>query len=172
MTRTARIVAALWLAGACVGRANDPIADLRARHLSIPVQGLTLGALRNSFADARDRTRQHEAIDIPAARGTPVLAVEDGRIEKFFTSVRGGLTIYQFDPSRTYAYYYAHLDRYQAGLKEHERVKRGQVLGFVGTTGNAPPNAPHLHFGIFLLTDKKNWWQGAPLNPYDVWITR
>jgi murein DD-endopeptidase MepM/ murein hydrolase activator NlpD len=149
--------------------AADPIGDLRSRKLLVPVQGVTTRELRNSFADARERTRQHEAIDILAPRGTPVLAVEDGTIERLFPSVRGGLTIYQFDPSRTYAYYYAHLDRYQSGLKERDRVKRGQTIGFVGTTGNAPKDTPHLHFGIFVLTPEKHWWRGTALNPFDVW---
>jgi murein DD-endopeptidase MepM/ murein hydrolase activator NlpD len=123
----------------------------------------------NSFEEARDRVREHEAIDILAPRGTPVLAVEAGTIEKFFTSVRGGLTIYQFDPTRTYCYYYAHLDRYRAGLKEGDRVERGQIIGYVGTSGNAPESTPHLHFAVLLLTDRKQWWDGTAINPYDVW---
>jgi len=147
----------------------DPIADLRRRDLLIPVQGITRDQLVDSFRDARQRIREHEAIDIAAPRGTPVLAVEEGTIEKLFTSERGGLTIYQFDPSRTYAYYYAHLDSYAPGLKEREPVRRGEVLGFVGTTGNAPPNAPHLHFAFSLLTAERVWWKGTPLNPHDVW---
>jgi murein DD-endopeptidase MepM/ murein hydrolase activator NlpD len=147
-----------------------PIAiDLRRRDLMVPVEGVTRAALVNSFRDRRNGNRQHEAIDILAPRGTPVLAVEGGTIEKLFTSVRGGLTIYQFDRTRTYTYYYAHLDRYQVGLREGQRVERGQVIGFVGTTGNAPKTTPHLHFAILLLSDKKQWWDGEAINPYDVW---
>jgi len=171
MTRALGVVAGTLLALTLLG-ADDPIADLQRRNLLIPVAGMTPRSLQNSFTDARERTREHEALDISAPRGTPVLAVEAGTIEKFFTSVRGGLTIYEFDPSRTYAYYYAHLDRYQSGLNEHDRVARGQVIGFVGTTGNAPKNAPHLHFAIFLLTEKKQWWHGTALNPFDVWVPR
>jgi len=115
MTRALGVVAGTLLALTLLG-ADDPIADLQRRNLLIPVAGMTPRSLQNSFTDARERTREHEALDISAPRGTPVLAVEAGTIEKFFTSVRGGLTIYEFDPSRTYAYYYAHLDRYQSGL--------------------------------------------------------
>jgi murein DD-endopeptidase MepM/ murein hydrolase activator NlpD len=148
---------------------DDAIDDLRDRDLRVPVDGVTRKMLRDSFDEARDKIREHEAIDILAPRRTPVLAVEDGTIVKFFTSQRGGLTIYQFDESQTYCYYYAHLDGYAAGLSEGDRVKQGQTIGFVGTSGNAPPNTPHLHFAIFLLTEKKQWWQGTPVNPYDVW---
>ncbi len=148
---------------------EDAIDDLRDRDPLVPVSGVTRKMLRDSFAETRDRIREHEAIDILAPRRTPVVAVEDGTIVKFFTSVRGGLTIYQFDESRTYCYYYAHLDGYVAGLSEGDRVKQGQAIGFVGTTGNAPDNTPHLHFAIFLLTDTKQWWQGTALNPYKVW---
>ena len=147
----------------------DVVKDLRKRDLFVPVSGVTNQMLRDSFSETRDPVREHEAVDILAPRGTPVLAVEDGTIVKFFTSVRGGLTIYQFDPSETYAYYYAHLDRYAAGLSQGDRVTRGQTIGYVGTTGNAPANTPHLHFSIFLLTEKKQWWHGAAVNPYDVW---
>jgi murein DD-endopeptidase MepM/ murein hydrolase activator NlpD len=143
--------------------------DLRRRNLIVPVEGINREALVDSFKDKRDLIRQHEAIDIMAPRGTPVLAAESGTIEKFFTSVRGGRTIYQFDATGRYCYYYAHLNDYRAGLKEHDHVERGQVIGYVGTSGNAPENAPHLHFGIFLLNDNKRWWQGTPLNPFDVW---
>ena len=125
--------------------------------------------LRDSFAETRAKDREHEAIDILAPRRTPVLAVDAGTIVKFFTSVRGGLTIYQFDESQTYAYYYAHLDGSAPGLTEGAHVKRGDTIGYVGTSGNAPPNTPHLHFQIFVLTDQKQWWKGTPINPYDVW---
>lgn len=148
---------------------SDAVAVLRGRNLLIPVDGVTRQDLQDTFDDPRDKTRVHEALDILAPRGTPVFAAEAGTIEKLFTSVKGGLTVYQFDPASTYCYYYAHLDHYRPGLKEHERVARGDVIGFVGTTGNAPKNTPHLHFGIFLLTDKKEWWTGTALNPYDVW---
>ena len=98
----------------------------------------------------------------------PVRAVEDGRIAKLFTSEAGGLTIYHFDPSETFAYYYAHLDRYAAGLEEGQRVRRGQVIGYVGSTGNASEDAPHLHFAIFRLTPERQWWKGEPINPYPI----
>jgi peptidoglycan LD-endopeptidase LytH len=158
-------------AAAAVAPASEAagIADLRARNMTVPVEGVTLRDLRDNFGEKRDSVRQHEALDILAPRGTRVIAVEDGTIAKLFTSDRGGLTIYQFDPTRTYAYYYAHLDRYAPGLKENMAVERGQLLGFVGTTGNAPKDTPHLHFAIFLLTEKKQWWQGAPLNPFEIW---
>jgi murein DD-endopeptidase MepM/ murein hydrolase activator NlpD len=148
----------------------EALADLRRRKLLVPVRGVRPAELRDSFGEMRERTREHEALDILAPRGTPVLAVESGTIAKLFTSVRGGLTIYQFDPSRSYAYYYAHLDHYAPGLEEGDRVHRGQTIGFVGTTGNAPENTPHLHFAIFLLTEEKRWWQGTPINAFDVWV--
>jgi murein DD-endopeptidase MepM/ murein hydrolase activator NlpD len=147
---------------------EDTVAELRGRQLTLPVQGITQAALYDSFSEKRDGTRQHEAIDILAPRNTPVVAVEDGTIAKFFVSVAGGNTIYQFDPDVRFIYYYAHLERYADGLKEHDAVRRGQVIGYVGTSGNAPKNTPHLHFAISRLTDKKQWWQGTPLNPYDV----
>ena len=103
-----------------------------------------------------------------APRNTPVLAVEDGKIARLFLSAAGGITIYQFDPTSTYCYYYAHLERYANGLEEGDTVKRGEVLGYVGTTGNAPRDTPHLHFAIFKLGEEKKWWQGTPIDPYSV----
>jgi len=146
----------------------DPLEDLRQRHLLLPVQGVTRAALRDSFDELRSSTRKHEAIDILAPRNTPVLAVENGAIAKLFHSEAGGITAYQFDPTTTYAYYYAHLERYADGLAEGSRVIRGQVLGFVGTSGNAPKDTPHLHFAIFRLTSAKQWWRGTAIDPYAV----
>jgi peptidoglycan LD-endopeptidase LytH len=146
----------------------EPILALRQRRLELPVQGATRDKLYDSFDEQRGGTRKHEAIDILAPLNTPVLAVENGTIAKLFRSDAGGITIYQFDPSTTYVYYYAHLDHYAAGLAEGKRVGRGQVIGYVGVTGNAPKNTPHLHFAIFKLTAEKKWWQGTPIDPYDV----
>ncbi len=150
--------------GASEGTGID---ELRARDLDIPVAGVNEGDLRDTFADARG-ARRHEALDIMAPRHTPVRAVEDGRIVKLFASAAGGLTIYQFDPAEIYTYYYAHLDRYASGLKEGQTVRRGQVIGYVGSTGNASADAPHLHFQIFRMTPEKQWWEGEPINPYPV----
>lgn len=147
---------------------EEAMRDLRARQLLVPVAGMPPTGLMPSFDQARGQ-RTHEAIDLMAPRGTPVVAVEDGTIAKLFTSQYGGLTIYQFDPTARYAYYYAHLDRYAPGLVEGQTVQRGQVLGAVGSTGNASPSAPHLHFGIFVLTPERRWWQGTPIDPYPVW---
>jgi murein DD-endopeptidase MepM/ murein hydrolase activator NlpD len=146
----------------------DMVVDLRERALTLPVRGIDPKDLRDSFEEDRSGGRRHEAIDILAPRNTPVLAVEDGVVAKLFTSKAGGLTIYQFDPTTTYAYYYAHLEKYAAGLTDKMPVKRGQVIGYVGTSGNAPPNTPHLHFAIFRLTDKKQWWQGTAIDPFGV----
>jgi murein DD-endopeptidase MepM/ murein hydrolase activator NlpD len=146
----------------------DPLADLRQRVLTLPVQGIDSDDLTGSFDDKRGEGRRHEAIDILAPRNTPVLAVEDGTIARLFTSKAGGLTVYQFDPGSTYAYYYAHLERYAPGLKDGTRVRRGQVVGYVGTSGNAPPDTPHLHFAIFKLADKKRWWEGTPIDPFAI----
>jgi peptidoglycan LD-endopeptidase LytH len=145
-----------------------PVSELRDRKLEVPVRGVPRSELRDTFDEARRSNENHEAIDILAKRNTPVVAVEDGVIAKLFESKQGGTTVYQFDPSTRYTYYYAHLERYADGLKEGNRVQRGQVLGYVGTSGNAPKDTPHLHFAIFRLTDKKQWWQGSPIDPYDV----
>lgn len=99
-------------------------------------------------------------------RGTPVVAVEDGRVAKLFLSKPGGITLYQFDPGERYAYYYAHMDGYAPGITEGMQLKRGDVIGYVGSRGNAAPNAPHLHFAIFRLGPERQWWKGEAVNPY------
>jgi len=142
--------------------------DLASRELTVPVQGIEPDKLVRSYHDARSGGREHEALDILAPRGTPVVAVEDGTIAKLFNSKAGGITVYQFDPGQEYSYYYAHLDRYADGIKEGMPVRRGQVLGYVGTSGNAPKDTPHLHFAIFRLTAEKHWWEGTPIDPYDI----
>ncbi len=148
-----------------VGYPND---DLRRRHLTLPVQGIKREDLTDTFNDMRGTSRRHEALDVLAPRNTPVIAVEDGTVAKLFVSEAGGLTVYQFDPTSQYAYYYAHLERYADGLKEGAPLKRGQVIGYVGTTGNAPRDTPHLHFAIFKLGEDKKWWEGTPVDPYSV----
>lgn len=144
-----------------------PAAELEDRDFVIPVEGITADNLVRTFDDARG-SRRHEAIDILAPEGTPVLAVEDGRVARLFSSKAGGITIYQFDPSERFCYYYAHLQRYADGLREQDVVRKGQVIGYVGVTGNAPKDVPHLHFAIFRLTAEKRWWEGSPVDPYDL----
>ena len=133
----------------------------------MPVEGARSVDLRDSFEEKRGAgSRRHEAIDIAAPRGTPVVAAVDGTIEKLFTSKQGGLTVYEFDRTRTTCYYYAHLDRYAEGLREGQMLSRGDRLGYVGSTGDASAGAPHLHFQIFQLGPQKQWWVGTPVNPY------
>ena len=141
--------------------------DLSDRDLEIPVEGIDADDLVRSFTEARGG-RQHEAIDIIAPRNTPVKAVEGGRIARLFYSKAGGITIYQFDPTEQFCYYYAHLERYADDLAEGQTVRKGQVLGYVGVSGNAPKDTPHLHFAIFRLTAAKRWWEGTPIDPFDV----
>jgi murein DD-endopeptidase MepM/ murein hydrolase activator NlpD len=148
--------------------AAAPPPDLAARDLEIPVEGVHRDQLVRSFDERRGDSRAHEAIDILAPRNTPVHAVEDGRIARLFYSKAGGTTIYQFDPTELYCYYYAHLERYADGLQEGDRVSKGQVLGYVGTSGNAPKDTPHLHFAVFRLTAEKHWWEGTPIDPYGI----
>src|SRR5271165_2760923 len=136
-------------------------------HLSLPLQGLSASDLHDTFDEVHgEGGKKHEATDIMAPRGTPVLAVNDGKIVKLFLSKPGGNTIYQFDPSEEYCYYYAHLDRYADGTAEGLIVHRGDVIGFVGSTGNANQSAPHLHFEIHQLDREKRWWKGTAINPY------
>ena len=139
---------------------------IEQRTLEMPVKGMRLSDARDTFNEARAGERRHEATDIMAQRGTPVLAVEDGAIKKLFLSKPGGITVYEFDPSEHYCYYYAHLERYAAGLKEGMSVRKGDTIGYVGTTGNAPPGTPHLHFGITVIGKDKRWWGGTPIDPY------
>lgn len=134
--------------------------------LLIPVEGMKYAQLSNNFDQPRGKERHHEALDIMAPNGTKVLAVADGKVVKLFNSKPGGLTVYQFDPTEKLAYYYAHLEKYADGMKEGQSVKRGDLIGYVGVTGNSNPNAPHLHFAVFELTPEKQWWKGTPLNPY------
>ena len=140
--------------------------------LLLPVQGVQPSQLQDTFTDARSEGRVHDAIDIMAAEGTPVLAVADGQVEKLFDSDKGGLTMYQFDPDGVHCYYYAHLQRYADGLAEKKQIKRGEVIGYVGSTGNANKDAPHLHFEIHLLGPEKQWWKGESINPYPLLTAR
>lgn len=134
----------------------------------LPVVGVDPTSIQDTFEQKRGTDRKHEATDIIAPRGTPVVAFDDGLIRKLFESKQGGLTVYQFDGTETFCYYYAHLDRYAEGLEEGMFVRRGDRIGYVGTTGNAPIGTPHLHFAIFRLGPEKRWWQGTPINPYPI----
>lgn len=134
--------------------------------LLIPVAGIKASQLSDTFTQMRGTERRHDAIDIMAPNGTRVLAVADGKVVKLFDSKLGGLTVYQFDTAEKFSYYYAHLDQYAPGLSDGTVLKRGDLIGYVGSTGNANPAAPHLHFAIFELTPEKQWWKGRAINPY------
>lgn len=136
----------------------------------MPVAGVDPRTLQDNFSETRGGTHPHGALDILAPRGTPVLAVDDGVVRKLFTSVPGGLTVYEFDPEERYCYYYAHLDGYAPGLHEGLLLRRGDLIGYVGTTGNAPKDGPHLHFAVTRLDPDKKWWTGAPIDPYPLLV--
>ena len=147
-----------------------PVATAPARpvvtgQIASPIAGLKRSELRDSFNETHFG-HKHEAIDIMEPRGTPVLAVTDGAIAKLLQSKAGGNMIYQFDTAARYCYYYAHLDHYAEGIADGVEVTRGQVIAYVGSTGNASPNAPHLHFGVSLVGPDHKWWEGTPIDPY------
>ncbi len=144
---------------------------LAARDLAgliIPVAGVRASELRDTFNEARAEGRTHNAIDIVAPQGTPVLAAANGEIVKFFLSERGGNTIYQMSEDRKYVFYYAHLESYAAGLAQGHQARQGEVIGYVGDTGNAGAGNYHLHFSIWLVTDPKSYWDGININPYPI----
>jgi peptidoglycan LD-endopeptidase LytH len=132
--------------------------------LIIPVEGVSRADLSDTWGHARSEGRSHEGIDILAPEGTRVRAVADGRIVKFFDSVPGGITIYQFDQSNRFVFYYAHLRSRARNLAEGDYVRQGDVIGYVGQTGNAP--VPHLHFEIQRLGPERQWWVADSLNPF------
>jgi murein DD-endopeptidase MepM/ murein hydrolase activator NlpD len=143
-----------------------PDLPLAAGSLAMPVEGIRVEQLIDTYTQARGAGRSHDAIDIMAPSGTRVFAVDDGKIAKLFNSKPGGITIYQFDRAEKVAYYYAHLSAYAPDLAEGQVVKRGELIGFVGSTGNASTNAPHLHFAVFVLGPEKRWWEGTAVNPF------
>ena len=149
-----------------VSAAPTPADLLAERRLAVPVEGIPRSRLRDTYEARRSMGRKHRAIDIMAPWGTPVLAADDGRVEKIARNRTGGLTVYQVDASGRFVYYYAHLAGYPDDLREGQRVRRGEVIGYVGATGNAPENAPHLHFQVLVLAQGKRWWGGEPVNPF------
>jgi murein DD-endopeptidase MepM/ murein hydrolase activator NlpD len=148
--------------------AGGAVDVLRRHNLRVPVDGVAAESFKSSFVEPRSGKggHPHQAVDILASRNTPIHAVEEGTIAKLFESKDGGHTIYQYDPTGRFIYYYAHLERYADGLADGQRVAGGDVIGYVGTSGNAPPDAPHLHFAISELGPDRHWWQGEAIDPY------
>ncbi len=140
--------------------------SLRRQGMVIPVAGVAAKDLVDSFDDKRGGTRTHNALDIMAARNTPAVAATSGTILKLHNSAAGGLTVYMSDASGRFVLMYGHLDSFRPGLKEGVRVRRGEIVGFVGSTGNANPLAPHLHFQVTRNDNLREWWKGTPLNPF------
>ena len=152
-----------------VGATTITPADVNAltvKKLLIPVAGVGAGELHDTFNDSRSEGRVHQALDIRAPQDTPVLAADDGKVMKLHQSGRGGTMLYQSDPSGTFVYYYGHLSRYADGIVEGREVKRGEVIAYVGDTGNAGPGNYHLHFGISKMSAPGKWSGGEPINPY------
>jgi murein DD-endopeptidase MepM/ murein hydrolase activator NlpD len=145
---------------------------IAARNLLIPVADVTASQLNDTFNQARSEGRQHDAIDIVAPQGTLVLATTDGVVTKLFQSDRGGVTLYELDPSGRYVYYYAHLLRYADGIAEGKELRRGDVIAYVGDTGNAGAGNYHLHFAISKLTSRRQWSGGDPINPYPLLVRK
>jgi len=144
----------------------EDLGYLSTRNLLIPVMGVKPSQLHDTFDAGRSGGRRHEAIDIMAPQGTPVLATTDGTVIKLFQSALGGTTLYELDPSGRYDYYYAHLMRYADGIAEGKQLKRGEVIAYVGDTGDAGPGNFHLHFSISKITSPHRWSGGLPINPY------
>lgn len=136
--------------------------------LAIPVAGVRPNQLVDTYTQARaGGARVHDAIDIMADRGTPIVAAAPGTVEKlFFSDGGGGITVYIRSPDKRWMYYYAHLAGYAKGLAEGQQVKRGTPLGRVGHSGNANPEGPHLHFAIHRMQPGEGWWEGSAINPY------
>lgn len=155
---------ALSIALATAADATD-LANVGSLHF--PVAGFDGRPLDDSFNDARDGgARRHHAIDIMAPRGTPVVSVQDGRVVRLSRSSKGGITVYATDSGERFVFYYAHLDRYHAGLREGQVLMRGDTIGYVGTSGNAPESVPHLHFQMMRMPADRRYWNGEPINPY------
>ena len=148
----------------------DVVNYIIARNLLIPVAGMPLGRLQDTFDEGRDVGRIHRALDILAPRGTPVLSADSGRIIRLGTNALGGNIVYAQDPQGRVVYYYAHLDAWQPGLAQGAAVARGDTLGFVGTTGNAPKDTPHLHFQVMRMPSDGRYWDGDAINPYPLFL--
>ena len=146
------------------------VSYLMARGMEIPVAGRMVKNLEDTFDDGRDGGRTHRALDILAPRGTPVLAADSGRILRISENRLGGNTVYTTDPEERIVYYYAHLDAYQPGLVQGMTIARGDTLGFVGTTGNAPKDTPHLHFQVMRMPANGKYWDGEAINPYPLFL--
>lgn len=141
--------------------------------LIVPVAGVKPSALTDDWGDPRqDGRRLHHGTDILAPEGTPVIAAADGVIEKLFESVKGGTTLYERSMNGQWQYYYAHLSGYAPGVHEGQRVRAGQMIGYVGDTGDAPPGVYHLHFGLSFMRPGDGWWQGQAVNPYPLLAAR
>jgi murein DD-endopeptidase MepM/ murein hydrolase activator NlpD len=145
---------------------GEAVDYLLSRELAIPVAGTVVSDLRDSFDEGRDGGRVHRALDIMAPRGTPVLSADSGRILRVSANALGGNIIYAIDPLGRVVYYYAHLDAYQPGLVSGMTIARGDTLGFVGTTGNAPKDTPHLHFQVMRMPPDGKYWDGDAINPF------
>jgi murein DD-endopeptidase MepM/ murein hydrolase activator NlpD len=152
-------------AGLPTGVSRADYAYLRRRALLIPVANIPLSRIPDTYNDARDGKRVHRAVDILAPKGTPVLSTDVGYILKLRMGGSGGITIYAVDPDDRFVYYYAHLDRYRKGLMEGQRLQKGDTIGYVGTSGNAPRDTPHLHFQVTRMPQNQHWWEGVPVDP-------
>jgi len=151
---------------------SAPAPATAALRLMVPVQGIDPARIPDSFDAPRDGHRLHRAADILAPRGTPVLAADSGVVLRLGSNNLGGITVYALDHTARYVFYYAHLDRYRADLAEGMKLAQGDVIGYVGTTGNAPPNTPHLHFQVMLRREDGRYWDGTPLDPLPFFTRR
>ncbi len=140
-------------------------AYLDDRDLMVPVDGVRPNQLTDTYNARRSGGRPHHALDIMARRGTPVVAADDGVVRRISTNALGGRTVYVVDQEQRFVHYYAHLDAYARGLREGDRVRKGEQLGTVGSTGNADRNAPHLHYQLLRYANARMWWAGDPVNP-------
>ena len=149
---------------------SETVNYILGRGLLVPVAGVVASQLSDNFDEGRDGGRVHRALDILAPRGTPVVAADDGRVLRVRQNALGGNTVYATDPAGRVVYYYAHLDAYRPGLAEGATIARGDVLGIVGTTGNAPKDTPHLHFQVMRMPPDGKYWDGDAINPYPLFL--
>jgi peptidoglycan LD-endopeptidase LytH len=147
--------------------ASEDVEYLRLRHLAVPVAGADMSKVDDTFLDGRDSERIHHAIDILAPRGTPILSADDGKILRMSTNTLGGISMYTVDPLNRIVYYYAHMDHYNDAMSPGRTIAKGDTLGYVGTTGNAPKDTPHLHFQVMRWPADGKYWNGDPIDPYE-----